>query len=316
MHAPTTARRACAAAAARWLLGARALSAAPLLVALHDWLGIGGAGLDYVVNGAVYDAVVVARRPRLPAASARAPAASAAPGSLIGAAILAWGGGRDLLDRLHRGNAVAALPLARRHRLPRLLPARRSRARRCWSAPGRTSSTGGSGWTALIAALGTAALGAAFVFDFVADQHRRHARSKSRPRSPIRSATSSMLALVVGVIALTRWRPGRTWSLLLAGLAALVVADIAYTLQSTEAALPGGDWIEPIYLIARRLPRRRGLAAGERPTIQPGARFDGWRELIVPAIFAGGDDRPLRDAVLQREPAASRPCSGRRRCSP
>ena len=45
-----------------------------------------------------------------------------------------------------------------------------------------------------------------------------------------------MLALVVGVIALTRWRPGRTWSLLLAGLSALVVADVAYTLQSKMAA--------------------------------------------------------------------------------
>ena len=44
-----------------------------------------------------------------------------------------------------------------------------------------------------------------------------------------------MLALVVGVVALTRWRPGRTWSLLLAGLAALVVADVAYTLQSTDS---------------------------------------------------------------------------------
>ena len=42
-----------------------------------------------------------------------------------------------------------------------------------------------------IAALGTAALGAAFVFDFVAEQTTGHDRSKSRPRSPIRSATSS-----------------------------------------------------------------------------------------------------------------------------
>ncbi len=47
-----------------------------------------------------------------------------------------------------------------------------------------------------------------------------------------------MLALVVGVIALTRWRPGRTWTLLLAGLAAMAVADVAYTLQPNEAALP------------------------------------------------------------------------------
>ena len=101
----------------------------------------------------------------------------------------------------------------------------------------------------LIAALGTAALGAALVFEFVAD----HATG-----TPLEVATTLayplgdilMLALVVGVVALTRWRPGRTWTLLLVGLGALVVADVAYTLQSTDGSLPGGDWVEPIYLFA------------------------------------------------------------------
>ena len=34
-------------------------SAAPSLVALHDWLGIGGSGLTDFVNGPLYDAVVL-----------------------------------------------------------------------------------------------------------------------------------------------------------------------------------------------------------------------------------------------------------------
>ena len=101
----------------------------------------------------------------------------------------------------------------------------------------------------LIAALGTAALGAAFVFDFVADR---------TAGTPLQVATSlayplgdiAMLAMVVGVIALTGWRPGRTWSLLLAGPRRPVVADIAYTLQSTNGVVPAGNWIDPIYLIA------------------------------------------------------------------
>ena len=71
----------------------------------------------------------------------------------------------------------------------------------------------------------------------------------------------AMLSLVVGVVALTRWRPGRTWSLLLAGLSALVVADVAYTLQSTGSTLPEGSWIEPIYLIAAVCLGAVGLAA-------------------------------------------------------
>ena len=129
---------------------------------------------------------------------------------------------------------------------------------------------------------------------------QRHAARRSRRPSPTRSATSSMLSLVVGVVALTGWRPGRTWSLLLAGLAALASPTSPTPCRSTDVGLPGGDWIEPIYLIARRLPRRRGLAAARPATIQRRralrrlARADGPRRL------RGGDDRPLRDAVLQR----------------
>ena len=122
----------------------------------------------------------------------------------------------------------------------------------------------------LIAGLGTAALGAAFVFDFVAS----HASG-----SPIQVATTlaypigdiAMLSLVVGVIALTGWRPGRTWSLLLAGLAALVVADVAYTLQSSGANLPGGDWTDPIYLIAAAFLGAEALAAKRRHDPRLGA---------------------------------------------
>ena len=100
-----------------------------------------------------------------------------------------------------------------------------------------------------IAALGTAALGAAFVFDFVAEKTTGTTlqvdTTLAYPLGDI-----AMVAMVVGVFALTGWRPGRTWSLLLAGLSALVIADIAFTLQSTDATLPGGNWIDPIYLIA------------------------------------------------------------------
>ncbi|HEY5054381.1 MAG TPA: GGDEF domain-containing protein, partial [Solirubrobacterales bacterium] len=96
----------------------------------------------------------------------------------------------------------------------------------------------------------------------------------------------AMLALVIGAIALTRWRPGRTWILLLAGLSALVVADIAYTLQSTEALLPSGNWIDPIYLIAA-ICLGAEMWQPRADTIQASARFDGWRELMVPALFFG-----------------------------
>jgi diguanylate cyclase (GGDEF)-like protein len=65
----------------------------------------------------------------------------------------------------------------------------------------------------------------------------------------------------------------------------MAVADVAYTLQSFEASLPGGDWVEPIYLISAAF---IGAAAWQprADTILRDARFDGWRELMVPAFFA------------------------------
>ena len=112
----------------------------------------------------------------------------------------------------------------------------------------------------LIAALGTAALGSAFVFDFVADQttgtSMQVATTLAYPLGDI-----VMLSLIVGIVALTRWRPGRAWSLLLVGLAAMAVADVAYTLQSTDLGLPEGVWIDPIYLIAACCLGAAGLAA-------------------------------------------------------
>jgi diguanylate cyclase (GGDEF)-like protein len=88
----------------------------------------------------------------------------------------------------------------------------------------------------------------------------------------------------VGVIALTGWRPGRTWSLLLAGLGAMVVADIAYTLQLTDEALPGGSWVEPIYLISAVCLGASVWQPTEATEIT--SRRDGRREMVVPAVFA------------------------------
>jgi len=135
-----------------------------------------------------------------------------------------------------------------------------------------------------IAALGTAALGAAFIFDFVAEKTEGTTveviTTLAYPLGDI-----FMLAIVVGVIALTGWRPGRTWSLLLAGLAALVIADIAFTLQLTEEALPGGSWVEPVYLISAVCLGASVWQPAEAAEItSPRERR---REMIVPSVFAG-----------------------------
>ena len=271
-------------------IGVRALSGAlaailfggTAVITLHAWFALGGPALNYLCEGPLYDAVILAAGLACLLRAARVRSERSA-WAMIGAAILSWGAAEVYWTAfiLHNpsppypspadiGN-LAFYPLAA---IGVILLVRARTHQLDWRL-----------WMdGLIAALGTAALGAAFIFDYVA---------KQTSGSPLQVATTlayplgdvAMLALVVGVIALTGWRPGRTWSLLLLGLGALVIADTAYTLQTNGANLPAGEWIDPIYLIA--------AASLGAVLWQPGAErirattgFEGWRELIVPGLSA------------------------------
>ncbi|HEX5988913.1 MAG TPA: GGDEF domain-containing protein [Solirubrobacterales bacterium] len=252
------------------------------VVALYDWAGIGGAGLDVAVNSVVYDAVVVcAGLGCLVRALRGGPERGA--WFAISASIFAWAAGEIWWTTYIEGSAsppypspadlgyIAFYPLA----ILGLYLLVRARAgdldRRLWM-------------DGAIAALGTAALGAALLFEFVAD------RASGTTAEVVTTLTYPfgdvvLIALIVGVIALTRWRPGRTLTLLLAGLAVMAVADVAFTLQ-TYGELPDGAWIEPIYLLSAVLLGAEAWQP-EATRIDPHARFDGWREMVVPGIVAG-----------------------------
>ncbi len=182
-------------------------------VSLHVWFAVGGPSLDYLCEGPLYDAVVLAAGLACLLRATRVESERGA-WAMIGLAILSWGASEVYWTAfiLHNPSPpypspadvgyLAFYPLA----ATGVILLVRARAHeldwRLWM-------------DGLIAALGTAALGAAFVFDFVAEQ---------TSGSPLQVATTlayplgdiAMLALVVGVVALTGWRPGRTWSLLLA----------------------------------------------------------------------------------------------------
>ena len=252
------------------------------VVALYDWGGIGGSGLDVAVNSVIYDAVVVcAGLGCLVRALRGGPERGA--WFAISASILAWAAGEIWWTTYIEGSAsppypspadigyIAFYPLAALG-LYLLVRARAGELdRRLWM-------------DGAIAALGTAALGAALVFEFVADRASgTTAEVLTTLAYPFCDVV--LIALIVGVIALTRWRPGRTLTLLLAGLAVMAVADVAFTLQTYDA-LPGGSWIEPIYLLSAVLLGAEAWQP-EAARIEPDARFDGWREMVVPGIVAG-----------------------------
>jgi len=251
------------------------------LVVLYDWAGIGGAGLDVAINSVVYDAVVVcAGLGCLIRALRGGPERGA--WLAIAAAILAWAAGEIWWTTYIEGAAsppypspadigyIAFYPLA----ILGLYLLVRARAgeldRRLWM-------------DGAIAALGTAALGAALLLEFVAD-HVSGTDAEAITTLAYPFGDVILISLIVGVIALTRWRPGRTLTLLLVGLAVMAVADVAFTLQ-TYGAMPAGDWIEPIYLISAVLLGSEAWQPPAKP-IQADARFDGWREMIVPGIVA------------------------------
>ena len=253
-----------------------------LLVALHDWIGVGGSGSAEFLNGPLYDAVIFSAGL---ACLLRAHGAGSERGAwlAIAAAILAWAGAEIYWTAEIVDNPSAPYPSPADVGYLAFYPLAILGV--CLLIRARAEELDWRLWMdGLIAALGTAALGAALVFEFVAD-HATGTTIEVATTLAYPLGDILMLALVVGVIGLTRWRPGRTWSLLLAGLAAMAVADVAYTLQSTNGSLPSGDWIEPIYLISAAF---LGAEAWQprADTIQAGARFDGWRELMVPAFFA------------------------------
>jgi two-component system, cell cycle response regulator len=253
-----------------------------LLVALHYWLGVGD-NLNFAIGSVVYDAVVLgAGVACLVRASAFGQERRA--WILLGVAILTWGSAEVYWAVFIEGNPSAPYPSLADVGYLAFYPLAYTGLAMLVRA--RAHEIDWRLWMdGAIAALGTAALGAAFVFDFVADKAEG---------TPLQVATTlayplgdiAMVAMVVGVIALTGWRPGRTWSLLLAGLSALVIADIAFTLQVTDEALPDGNWIDPIYLIAAVCLGAAVWQPAEAAEITSPSEHDQRREIVVPAVFA------------------------------
>jgi diguanylate cyclase (GGDEF)-like protein len=148
---------------------------------------------------------------------------------------------------------------------------------------GRMRDRRGSLWLdGLVAALAVAAVGEVLVFQPVMQTSGGTALEVATDLAyPI--ADLLLLSMVVGVFAITGWRPGRAWTLIGAGLAAAVAADCIYAYQAANGTYTEGTMLDAMWPAATLLV---GYSAWE-PTGKPiDGRPSGWPVLVLPAAFA------------------------------
>jgi two-component system, cell cycle response regulator len=146
----------------------------------------------------------------------------------------------------------------------------------------RTGSMRGSLWLdGVIGGLAVAAVGSAVVFEAVLNAiGGSPAAVATNLTYPLADIT--LIALVVWALAVTGWRPDRTWALLASGLIVFSVSDCLYLYKTATATYEYGSltdlgWIAGGVLLA--------WAAWQPQQARAKARIEGPALLIAPVVF-------------------------------
>ena len=91
-----------------------------------------------------------------------------------------------------------------------------------------------------------------------------------------------LLALMVGVFALTGWRPGRSWLLLGSGLMLNGITDVLYCYQASAGTYVEGSLVDQLFPTAALLMGAAALQPARTARLQ----LDATRMLVVPVGFA------------------------------
>jgi two-component system, cell cycle response regulator len=247
---------------------------------LHTTFGLGGAGLDAVFNNWVYNVVFVAAAL---VCLCRGVLVTASRGAwrAIGAGLLSWALG-DIYWTLFFSNSEtvpypspadalylsaylalsAGIVMLLRPRLPRF----------------QTSL-----WMdGLIGALAAAAVGAAFLYPAIKEATTGStAAIVTNLMYPLNDLV--LLALLVGGLALTGWRPGRKFALIAAGLTVLVIADSVFLYQSATGSYKEGTWLDSLWLASALAVAAAAWSPRSRPAAAP---LEGLRLVAMPTLFA------------------------------
>ena len=133
----------------------------------------------------------------------------------------------------------------------------------------------------LMSALGVAALTAALLLQpIVSSTGGDRLAVATTLAYPLGDVT--LLAFVVGMLALSAWKPSRSSTLIAAGLATMAVADGIFLWQSANGTYAEGAALDALWPAAALL---LGHAAWQ-PSVREATRLEGMRLLAVPALFA------------------------------
>ena len=261
---------------AAWGLGAIAV----LIHVAHGQLGLGAPALNSVIDDWLYDAIVVGA-----AASCLARAvivrSERVAWLLLGAGLVFDAAGEiyysiafgdsgtppipsvaDLLYLLYYPMAYAGLVLLVRQRIRAF----------------RTSTV----LDGAIAATTTAAVVATLAFDVIVHDAAGGAMAVATTLAyPVGDMV--LLALAVAVIALSGWRPGGAWMLLVAGLGLWAVADTTYAVQSAHGTYVVGGVLDSMWVLAALA---MGTAAWRPSRAQAAIELSPRRALVMPTAFA------------------------------
>jgi two-component system cell cycle response regulator len=251
---------------------------------LHVWKGFGGDGLAGFFENYLYNGLILVAAASCLTRAIRVPGRRIA-WALLGAGLLSWSAA-ELYNSFYLSKLeeppypalndafyIAFYPLTYAA-LAMLVRSRMKEAR-------------GSLWLdGLVAALAVSAVGEVALFSPMAE-----ASNQDGLATPIQVAVDLaypigdmlMLSLVMGVFALTAWRPGRAWTMIGLGLTAMAVADAIYAYQSSQGAYVQGGLLDAMWPAATLLV---GFAAWEPARSKEEIHLEGWRILVLPVVFA------------------------------
>jgi diguanylate cyclase (GGDEF)-like protein len=258
-------------------IAASMLAALWLLFALHTVGAFGGVGYSNFFDGFLYNALALSAAAACLLRAVRKRDARAG-WLLLGIALLFWSAGEIVWTAILADQDVVPIPSAADALYLAFYPTAYVGLGLLVRA--RTAHPPRDLWLdGVIAAFAVAGLAAAFTLQPVLDAGTSDpAEVAVNLAYPIGDIT--LLSLVAVVFGLSRWRPGRAWALLGAGLALMAAADCVYLVQAAKGTYSEGAWLDAVWPASALMV---GFSAWADETAREAPDYVERRAVVIPA---------------------------------